>query len=369
MADLLKSAVDSFLAKFEDLERQNAQLSLALEVEKQQNVEHYSRHQQVERSNKQLLEENKDLKEENAGIIREFDHLQRAQSVPVQPQASAIISTGSSVSAPAPVSAPGPGPVHAHAHAHNVEAPDVEAKLKIALVVNQDLACHMREKDSTIELLQTKNANLKHNFYLLEGKYKSLRDEIQRSTQRSPVSVLHHSLADTHHEGKGQGQGEEKEKENVMLCMAAPVHTPHSKKKLQRAQTITGAAAGRSSVVDSAGSGGGSGGKSLKRSYTVAAPNASNCNNSSSSKPKQPKIDKRQQVVRKKSEREALPGHDCEECQAFYAAIQASGVVGDSKEALKECMQSCSRHKHQFTPPTTPEGFWSNNMSMPTPEK
>ena len=55
------------------------------------------------------------------------------------------------------------------------------------------------------------------------------------------------------------------------------------------------------------------------------------------------KIVKCVEVVRKKSEREGLPGHICTECTAFYGALQQQGIV--SEDGMEEMLQRCSRHK------------------------
>lgn len=49
------------------------------------------------------------------------------------------------------------------------------------------------------------------------------------------------------------------------------------------------------------------------------------------------------EVVRKKSEREALPGHQCTECAAYYEALLQQGMVTET--GMEEMLQKCSRHK------------------------
>jgi hypothetical protein len=49
------------------------------------------------------------------------------------------------------------------------------------------------------------------------------------------------------------------------------------------------------------------------------------------------------EVVRKKSEREALPGHQCTECAAYYEALLQQGMVTET--GMQEMLQTCSRHK------------------------
>ena len=52
------------------------------------------------------------------------------------------------------------------------------------------------------------------------------------------------------------------------------------------------------------------------------------------------------EIVRKKSERESLPGHKCTECAAFYGALQQQGIV--SEDGMEEMLQRCSRHKVRY---------------------
>ena len=61
------------------------------------------------------------------------------------------------------------------------------------------------------------------------------------------------------------------------------------------------------------------------------------------------------EVVRKKSEREALNGYHCPDCIAFANQVmQGRGAeVFDREELLR-----CSRHRGRFTPPSSPAGFW-----------
>lgn len=58
-------------------------------------------------------------------------------------------------------------------------------------------------------------------------------------------------------------------------------------------------------------------------------------------------------VVRKKAEREALPGHDCPRCAKFYAALEIN-----DPHTLRELQNGCSRHRQQYQNPDTPEDFW-----------
>ena len=70
-------------------------------------------------------------------------------------------------------------------------------------------------------------------------------------------------------------------------------------------------------------------------------------------------------VVREKAERDALPGHTCFECEAFYQAMIQQGIM--TEDSKKEHLKQCSRHKAKHTPPTTPDGFW--DLTIHTPEE
>jgi len=58
--------------------------------------------------------------------------------------------------------------------------------------------------------------------------------------------------------------------------------------------------------------------------------------------------------TRKKADREALPGHECEHCKKFYDAITEDGGSFDRK-VFVNCS---SRHRHLHETPNTPPGFW-----------
>lgn len=69
------------------------------------------------------------------------------------------------------------------------------------------------------------------------------------------------------------------------------------------------------------------------------------------------------EVIRKKADRELLPGYECEQCRMFYDAInEGSNVPFDRKKFINDC----SRHKHLFEPPSTPPDFWE--VSFPENE-
>jgi hypothetical protein len=65
---------------------------------------------------------------------------------------------------------------------------------------------------------------------------------------------------------------------------------------------------------------------------------------------------KYQEVVRKKSDREKLPAHECDECKAFMDAI-GDGMF-KSDEERKKIVQRCSRHRSVHEPPAVPDFFW-----------
>ncbi|XP_012056769.1 PREDICTED: uncharacterized protein LOC105619861 [Atta cephalotes] len=53
-----------------------------------------------------------------------------------------------------------------------------------------------------------------------------------------------------------------------------------------------------------------------------------------------------------KADREKLNGFDCWECRKYYQNLSLS------KEELKKRLNQCSRHRHKYERPNTPEGFW-----------
>ncbi|XP_071510810.1 uncharacterized protein [Diadema antillarum] len=58
-------------------------------------------------------------------------------------------------------------------------------------------------------------------------------------------------------------------------------------------------------------------------------------------------------VVRKRHERQKLKGFDCKECASYYGNL----VLSD--EELAERMKTCSRHRGHYSPPNTPQHYWS----------
>jgi hypothetical protein len=61
------------------------------------------------------------------------------------------------------------------------------------------------------------------------------------------------------------------------------------------------------------------------------------------------------EVVRNKAERQKLKAFDCAECGKFIDAIMEDDLEGVYNRHELMC---ASRHRHQFTPPDTPEDFW-----------
>ncbi|XP_077364796.1 DNA endonuclease RBBP8 isoform X2 [Festucalex cinctus] len=55
-------------------------------------------------------------------------------------------------------------------------------------------------------------------------------------------------------------------------------------------------------------------------------------------------------VVRKKDERRKLKGTTCKECDVYYNHLP--------EEEKEKKLSECSRHRHRFIPPSTPENFW-----------
>lgn len=69
------------------------------------------------------------------------------------------------------------------------------------------------------------------------------------------------------------------------------------------------------------------------------------------------------EVVRNREQRAALPGFSCFECERFYRTMMEQGIINE--ENKKDFLQSCSRHKARWTPPSTPDGFWDLAVNTP----
>ena len=71
---------------------------------------------------------------------------------------------------------------------------------------------------------------------------------------------------------------------------------------------------------------------------------------------------KYKEVVRGKA-REALPGHDCPQCQAFWEAVgEDAKILADAGIKMGDLCKEHSRHRARFKAPETPENYW--NLSM-----
>jgi hypothetical protein len=68
--------------------------------------------------------------------------------------------------------------------------------------------------------------------------------------------------------------------------------------------------------------------------------------------------------TRKRDVREALPGHVCFQCKQYFDALRQQGIAVD-EEAMRQTLQNCSRHKAQYSPPSTPAGFWDLTVKTP----
>eukprot|EP00934_Nitzschia_sp_Nitz4_P004243 Nitzschia sp. Nitz4//scaffold127_size64804//369//2279//NITZ4_006171-RA/size64804-processed-gene-0.25-mRNA-1//-1//CDS//3329534735//4233//frame0 len=68
------------------------------------------------------------------------------------------------------------------------------------------------------------------------------------------------------------------------------------------------------------------------------------------------------QVVRNRAERQALKPHDCPECGRFIDVLMAQDPNGQHYNRHE--LMCASRHRHQFTPPATPQTFWELSLWM-----
>jgi hypothetical protein len=73
---------------------------------------------------------------------------------------------------------------------------------------------------------------------------------------------------------------------------------------------------------------------------------------------------KYQEVVRKKKQRAALPGHICKKCKAFWEAMIWQRIY--TKETLPNVLKDCSKHKASYSTSSTPDGVW--DIDIPTPD-
>jgi hypothetical protein len=63
-----------------------------------------------------------------------------------------------------------------------------------------------------------------------------------------------------------------------------------------------------------------------------------------------------EEPIRRKSDRENLNGHSCDECARYFSALEKMGF--DTKDMIN----TCSRHRTKYTPPSTPDGYWDLSM-------
>ncbi|CAH9118256.1 unnamed protein product [Cuscuta europaea] len=73
--------------------------------------------------------------------------------------------------------------------------------------------------------------------------------------------------------------------------------------------------------------------------------------------------------VRKKSERENLKGIECKQCKKFYDAVLPSedkNFSANTHNLRCEHHDGVSRHRFQYVPPSTPEGFWNLGFDSET---
>ena len=54
-----------------------------------------------------------------------------------------------------------------------------------------------------------------------------------------------------------------------------------------------------------------------------------------------------------------MPGHACEECQAFFSSV----CDGNDIFREREMLNLCSRHKARDAPDMTPENFWEMSFN------
>lgn len=65
----------------------------------------------------------------------------------------------------------------------------------------------------------------------------------------------------------------------------------------------------------------------------------------------------------RRSDRAALPGFACQECQRYYDALVFQGIV--TEENREEMMRNCSRHKSKEPLASTDPSFWAIDLHTP----
>ncbi len=183
--------------------------------------------------------------------------------------------------------------------------------------------------------LAFKNENLRRNFQLIEGKYKELRQEPQSSSSSC---------------SQKQGLGRTKSELQSRVVSSEAQSLKRKKSIVQR----------REDENDQNSQ------NPQEDIYTKRVRDKEAKKESKHSVIKRKEV-KCIEVVRKKTERAAIPGHTCDQCSDYWTEIMRQGLI--TKDQLAQQLMDCSRHKAKCTPPDTPAGFWDDNLSMPTPEK
>ncbi|XP_037294485.1 uncharacterized protein LOC115456388 [Manduca sexta] len=70
----------------------------------------------------------------------------------------------------------------------------------------------------------------------------------------------------------------------------------------------------------------------------------------------------KEQTVRKKAEKRALPGWCCDDCKRFYGALYSDDPVMMARK-----IEECSKHRGRHNPvrPKTPPNFWNPRWNVP----
>ena len=98
-----------------------------------------------------------------------------------------------------------------------------------------------------------------------------------------------------------------------------------------------------------------------------------------------------QEVVRSRDARSKLPGFECQDCRLFYSALQSWGDMrggtvpgapacghtsapgggggggGGGGMTRQQALDAASRHRYQYEPPATPQGYWDIGFTPADP--
>jgi hypothetical protein len=217
----------------------------------------------------------------------------------------------------------------------------------------------LRRKEISIATLQTKNDVLKHNFFLLEDKYKKLRaklHEFQEAEVAQPIKLENgaENGRDLASEDISDHSSLKRKRRDLWQSSKELIILPIASAPLQDTKALHessyNARKNRAAATSDH--------YQAEASISVRPiPSAYNSENTSN---------KYIEVVRNKAQRAALAGHTCDECREFYRVLLEQGFIGPDE--LQGYLQECSRHKSRFSPDNTPAGFWDeDNFSMPTP--